>query len=245
MLTDRVIVQFAGDGSGVGELSWGQQEIWSVMQGKANSLPMGGARALPPGQTVADVAAGLSFIMSRHQALRTRLRLGPDGQPLQVVHASGEITLEVVDAGDDDPAEVAAAVAAGYKARPFDYEQEWPLRMAVITHRGAATHLAEMICHIAVDAFGLAALHDDFDHRGDRTGPVTAMQPMEQASRQRGPSGRRAHEASMRYFERLAATVPDRQFRRPPTRGSRGSGSSPWTRPLVTGRPGCSRPGSA
>src|SRR6185437_10663195 len=41
----------------------------------------------------------------------------------------------------------------------------------------------------------------------------TAMQPMEQASWQRGPSGRRAHEASMRYHERLAASVPDRQFK--------------------------------
>ena len=56
-------------------------------------------------------------------------------------------------------------------------------------------------------------LYDDFDHRDERTGPVTAMQPMEQASRQRGPSGRRAHEASMRYFERLAASVPDLQFK--------------------------------
>ena len=42
---------------------------------------------------------------------------------------------------------------------------------------------------------------------------MTAMQPMEQASRQQGPSGRRAHEASMRYLERLAASVPDCQFK--------------------------------
>ncbi len=211
-MANRVIVQFEGDGSGVAELSWGQDEIWSVMQDTADSLPMGGARALPPGQTVADVAAGLNFIISRHQSLRTRLRFDPDGQTRQVVHASGEIALEVIDAGDGDPAEVAAAVAAGYKARKFDYEHEWPLRMAVITHRGAATHVAEMICHIAVDAFGLAALHDDFDRRHDQAGPVKAMQPMEQARRQRGPGARRAHEASLRYFERLAARVPDRQF---------------------------------
>jgi hypothetical protein len=212
-MTDKVVVQFAGDGSGVAELSWGQRQIWAVIQDKDNSLPMGGARALPPGQTVADVAAGLSFIMSRHQALRTRLRFGPDGQPQQVVHASGAITLEVVDAGDSDPGEAAAAVAAEYKARKFDYEREWPLRMAVITHLGNATHVAQVICHIALDAFGLAVLYDDFDHRDERTGPVTAMQPLEQASWQRGPSGRRAHEASMRYFERLAASVPDRQFK--------------------------------
>jgi hypothetical protein len=212
-MTDKVIVQFAGDGSGVAELSWGQQEIWAVMQGKDSSLPMGGARALPPGQSVADIAAGLSFIMSRHQALRTRLRFGPDGQTQQVVHATGEITLEVVDAGDSDPGEVAAAIADGYKAAIFDYEHEWPLRMAVITHHGNATHVAQAICHIVLDAFGLAALYDDFDHRDERTGPVTAMQPLEQASRQHGPSGRRVHEASMRYFERLAVDSPDFQFK--------------------------------
>lgn len=212
-MTENVVVQFAGDGSGVAELSWGQQEIWSVIQAKGNSLSMGGARALPPGQTVANVAAGLRFIMSRHQALRTRLRFGPDGRTQQTVHASGAITLEVVDAGESDPGEVAAAVAAGYKARDFDYENEWPLRMAVITHHGNATHVAQIICHIALDAFGLAVLYDDFDHRDERTGPVTAMQPMEQASRQRGPSGRRAHEASMRYLERLTASVPDCQFK--------------------------------
>jgi hypothetical protein len=212
-MTGNVVVQFAGDGSGVAELSWGQQQIWSVMQAKGSSLPLGGARALPPGQTVADVAAGLRFIMSRHQALRTRLRFGPDGGTQQAVHASGAITLEVVDAGDRDPGEVAADVAAKYKAQGFDYENEWPLRMAVITHDGSATHVAQMICHIALDAFGLAVLYDDFDHRADRTGPITAMQPMEQASRQQGPSGRRAHDASMRYLERQVASLPDRQFK--------------------------------
>ena len=212
-MTEKVVVQFAGDGSGVAELSWGQQQIWSVIQAKGNSLPMGGARALPSEQTVADVAAGLRFIMSRHQALRTRLRLGPDGQTRQEVHASGAITLEVVDAGDGDPGELAAAVAAEYKARKFDYENEWPLRMAVITHQGNATHVVQTICHIALDAFGLAVLYDDFDHRDERTGPVTAMQPLEQASRQHGPSGRRAHEASMRYLEQLAASAPDCLFK--------------------------------
>jgi len=211
-MREKVVVQFAGDGSGVAELSWGQEEIWSIMQLTDNSLSLGDARALPPGQTVADVAAGLRFIMSRHQSLRTRLRLGPDGQTRQVVHASGAITLEVGDAGDSDPGEVAAAVAAQYKARNFDYEHEWPLRMAVITRYGTATHVVPVVCHIALDAFGLAALYDDFDHRDARTGPVTAMQPMEQASRQRGPSGRRVHEASMRYLERVVASVPDLQL---------------------------------
>jgi hypothetical protein len=211
-VADRLVVQFAGTGSGVFDLSWGQREIWSVIRSVNDSIPLGGVRELPPGQGVDDVAAGLAFILGRHQALRTTLRFGPGEQARQVVHASGEFELEVVDAGGDDPGEVAALVAAEYKARPFDLEREWPLRVAVITHRGAATHIAEMICHIALDAFGIAALHDDFDHRHERTRPVTALQPAEQAERQRSPSGRRLHEASMRYYERTAASVPDCQF---------------------------------
>ena len=219
-MAEKVIVQFTGDGSGVAELSWGQQEIWSVMQAKGNSLPMGGARALPPGQTVADVAAGLRFIMSRHQSLRTRLRWSSEGQasgglPKQVVHARGEIALEVVDAGDGDPAEAAAAVVAGYMTRSFDYERDWPVRMAVITLHGTATHVAEIYCHLAMDGFGLAALRADlarYDRTGPAPAPVTATQPLEQVRWQRGPAGRRAHNASMRHFERLAASVPDRQF---------------------------------
>jgi hypothetical protein len=214
-VTDTVIVRFEGAGSGVAELSWGQHEIWQVMADKGDSLPIGGVRALPPGQTVADVAAGLRFVMGRHQSLRTRLRLVSGALPKQVVHDRGEIALEVVDAGDGDPAEAAAAVVAGYMTRSFDYERDWPVRMAVITRHGAATHVAEIYCHLAMDGFGLAALRADLARR-DRTGPapapVTAMQPLEQARRQRGPAGRRAHDASMRHFERVAASAPDRQF---------------------------------
>jgi len=211
-VTDGVIVRFDGAGAGIADLSWGQQEMWSVMQVKGSSLPFGSVRALPKGEAVADVAAGLRFIMGRHQSLRTTLRFDPGGHVHQVVHACGEITLDVADAGDDNPGDVAAAIAAGYKARNFDYEHEWPLRMCVITHRGAATHVVKVVCHIAADAFGLAALDDDFDRRHERTGPVTALQPAEQARWQRGPGGVRAHEASMRYFERLAANVSGPQF---------------------------------
>ena len=66
-----------------------------------------------------------------------------------------------------------------------------------------------------MDGFGLAALRADLashDRTGPAPAPVTAMQPLEQARRQRGPAGRRAHDASMRHFERLAASAPDRQF---------------------------------
>jgi hypothetical protein len=62
-------------------------------------------------------------------------------------------------------------LADRYKAASIDYEADWPVRMGMITARGAATHVAEVFCHLAVDAFGLAALHDDvaarYGYRGD------------------------------------------------------------------------------
>ena len=47
-MAERVLVPFEGEGAGLAELSWGQRQIWAVLQGTDSSLPMGGARALPP-----------------------------------------------------------------------------------------------------------------------------------------------------------------------------------------------------
>src|SRR5712691_10243657 len=201
-MAERVLVQFEGEGAGVAELTWGQREIWSVMRVKGRWLPIGGIRELPPGRAVADVADDLKFIMTRHQSLRTRLRFTADGSPLQVVEKHGEIPLEVVDAGDEDPAKVAAAVADRYRAADLDYEADWPVRMGVITARGVATHMAEVFCHLAMDAFGLAALRDDVAARCGYHGQasqVTATQPLEQVMKQGGTAARRAHDAAMRY----------------------------------------------
>jgi Condensation domain len=215
-MTERALVQFAGAGAGVAELSWGQREMWSVMRMKGRWLPIGGVRQLPAGRTVADVVADLGFVMTRHQSMRTKLAFTADGTPLQVVENRGEIPLEIVDAGDEDPAKVAAAVADRYKAASFDYEADWPVRMGVITARGVATHVAEVFCHHAVDAFGIAALHDDLAARyagGGQVPPVTATQPLDQAIKQRGPAARRTHDAAMRYAERLLRAAPATPFR--------------------------------
>jgi hypothetical protein len=215
-MADRILVQFEGEGAGVAELSWGQREIWSVMEARGEWLSIGGVRQLPAGRTVPDVVRDVEFAVTRHQSLRTRLRLMADGTPLQVVADHGEIPLEIVDAGDEDPAKVAAAVADRYQAADFDYEADWPVRMAVITARGAATHVAEVFCHLAMDAFGLAVLRDDvaarYEYR-DQVPPVTAAQPLEQAAKQRGNAARRTHDAAMRHVERLLHEAPARQFR--------------------------------
>ena len=215
-MTQRILVPFRGTSSGIGELTWGQADIWAAMQRQRSSLCVGGAFPLPPGTTVSKVAADLQFLMGRHDCLRTRLRFAADGRPLQVMSRSGEVPLEVIDPGDADPAAVAAATHAHYEDKVFDYEREWPIRWAVISRDTSASHLVSAISHVAVDGRGALALDQDLARRdpvtGQASGPVTALQPLELARQQAAPAARRQNAAALRYWERTLRSVPARRL---------------------------------
>lgn len=208
----QVIVPFAGETSGAGELTWGQLDIWTCMQRQRSSLAFGGAYPLPEGTTVASVVSDLEYLMSRHDSLRTRLTFD-GGQVRQVVSRAGEIALEVIDPGETDPAEVAAATYLRFESRQFDYERDWPIQWAVVARDGIASHLVSALCHLAADGMGALALMDDLRRRaaGD-TGPVTALRPLELAALQREPTARRANAAALAFWERTLRAVPARRF---------------------------------
>jgi hypothetical protein len=142
--------------------------------------------------------------------MRTRLRFGEDGTVRQVVSGSGDAVLEVVDAADDeDPAAVADAIRARYTSTLFDYVSEWPVRMAVVRHRGVPTHAVRTFCHLVADGMGFAVLIAELT--GERV-VGAAMDPLEQARWQRGPAGRRQDDSALRYWEGLLRAVPARRF---------------------------------
>jgi hypothetical protein len=207
---DRIRVAFEGEGSGVDELSWGQLDIWTAMVRLNTWLPIGGVNPLPAGTTVDDVAEDLRYLMSRYQSMRTRLRFDTAGRPTQVVSASGEIALEMVDAGDDDPAAVAEAVCQRYRETDYDFVDEWPVRMAAVRRHGVLTHLALVMCHLVTDGFGALVMMAELADR--RTGAVRGMQALEQVRWQRSPAGVRQNEAALRYWEGLLRTIPLRRF---------------------------------
>src|SRR5262245_3140217 len=106
--TSRIVLPFNGDGSGEDELTWAQQGIWQTMLRTGRTMNIGGAMAVAPATTVDEMATLLRFIVSRHQALRTRLTFDSDGRPRQVASESGEIALDVVDIDAGDDADAAA-----------------------------------------------------------------------------------------------------------------------------------------
>ena len=79
----------------------------------------------------------------------------------QVVFGSGEIPLEIIDAGDTDPDAVAVAVCDRYRRTELDFTAEWPLRMGLIHRGGQPTHMSTMISHVAADAAGIFILMDE------------------------------------------------------------------------------------
>lgn len=216
-MPEQILVAFDGDGSGTGELTWGQQDIWRSMQYERASHGIGGIRVLPAGCTVDDVAGDLRFLMERHQSLRTRLAFAADGRPLQVVASSGQVPLEIVETGDADPAEVAGRLYQPYYEAAFDYAADWPIRWAVVQQRGVATHVVGVVCHLAADGQGIAVLLADLASRdpvsGLAKGPVTGIEPLELARQQRSPAGQRQSEASLRHWERHLRAIPARRFR--------------------------------
>jgi hypothetical protein len=207
---DRVVVEFTGEGAGAGDLSWGQQDIWQAMVRQRSWLPNGAWGPLAAGTTVEDVAEQLRYMMSRFPSARTRLRFAADGAPTQVVAASGEITLEIVEAGGDDPAAVAEAVRLRLQDTEFDFVEDWPIRMAAVRSGGALTHLVVVMCHLVADGFGTGVLLEDLATRV--TTPIPAMQPLEQAAWQASASGQRQNTLALRHWDGILRGMPARRF---------------------------------
>lgn len=234
-----MLVPFAGPGAGEGPLTWGQAQCWRAMVETRSSLAMGAVMVAPPGRTPEDYARTLSFWMSRYAALRTRLRLGPE--PVQVVAGAGTAELRVVDSAD--PGRTADELLAGWKSTPFDYEREWPVRLAVVTRGGAVTHAVMVICHLAADTASVEVMNRELLDP-DR-GPYAAPQPLELAARQAGPAARRQSAASLRFWEAQLRAVPARRFPAPVDRPGARYRRLVRDSPALHGSTGGADPGAA
>jgi hypothetical protein len=226
---ERVAVTFAGEGAGIAELSWGQRELWGGMQRQKTWMPLRAIRPLPPGTTLDQIIGDLRYLVGRHQSLRTRLRFDPDGVK-QVVASAGELTMEIVDAQPGaDPAAVAQRVAQRLWDTDYDFVSEWPVRVAVIRHRGVLRQLVWVMCHLVTDAFGATVMLADLAKRP--AGPPAGLPPLAQARWQRSPAGQRQCQAVLRHWERQLRTAPARRFpataSRPSPRFWHGSFTSP------------------
>ena len=205
---ERVPVDFAGDGEGVGELTWGQHEIWQSMTRQGNWLPLGGGRVLDAGSTVEAIADELAYLHGRFPSMRTFLRFDAQGNPRQELYPSGSTHLEVFDAppGAQAADELAAAIAAHYSHRPYDLRSEWPVRMGVVRQGGEATRMAVVMHHLALDGGGAEVMMRDVAVRA--SAPPSGLQQLEQTLWQTSPAGRRHNDRTLRHFADVLRAMP-------------------------------------
>jgi hypothetical protein len=215
-MSSVILVPFRGPGAGVSDLSWGQQEIWTAMQAQESSLAGGSVAPMADGQDIDYAVSLLGYLMSRYPSFRTRLRFAANGKVEQVLSDHGEAQLHIVDAADaEDPEKIAWTVRDGYVKTVFDYVNEWPIRMAVIRHRGLPAYLVAVHCHLALDAGGFRtvamalAKFPDVDLADEDS---VAHDALEQVRWQQSEAGQRQHASVARHWRRLLSKVATDRF---------------------------------
>jgi len=217
-MAETILVRFAGDGSGTGELTWAQRNVWWMIGVLRTVRMVGGTMPLEEGTTVEHIVHLLSFIMSRHQSLRTRIRTDSDGNPVQVLYDSGEVALEVHDVEEgQEPAELAESIRQRFDKAPLDIEHDWPVRMAVIRKDRTPVYFAALYSHMAIDGYGFEALIDDLlanldRETGEHLSPRDGIQPLELVRQQQSEASLRQSAFSIRYWEQLLMGIPPRRF---------------------------------
>lgn len=217
-------VPFAGGRTGDAPLTWGQRAIWNAI-GRTipNDHYFNIGRVLPLADRGAPVdlprlTSALAALLFRHEALRTRIVTGAEGEPRQRLYAEGLVEVVVEDAPDPAGAGSAAEdLLSSLLSRRFDYAREWPVRFGAIRHEGRITHVVLALCHLATDGHGAEVLVRDLRllvRRGS-AGPACAETPLDLARHQASPAGRRSGRAALAHWESGLREAPPTMFPTP------------------------------
>ncbi|HKN98990.1 MAG TPA: condensation domain-containing protein [Pseudonocardiaceae bacterium] len=205
-----IVVRFAGERAATGPLTFGQRNTLNWVGSDEASSIIPWVFTLPPGATLADVAAAFRVLMSRYEALRTRYTV--DGQ---TVLADGELPIEVCPA-DTSPEALVDRLRSG----GVDFRSGLPLRVAVAVDGDVPVAVVAVYSHVAVDFGSVALIGTRFtelaaDPASRTVGPAP-HQPLDQAFAERSPRGAKAAEAALRYWENHLRTAPQSLYPVPP-----------------------------
>ncbi|MDI1460945.1 condensation domain-containing protein [Catellatospora sp. KI3] len=154
----QVHAPFAGPPDPGAPLTWGQRALWIAIRRHGASHAMFSLRRVvaAPRRSPLDAPSALRAIgalLSRHTSLRTRVR-AVDGELRQVVAEQGEQPVLLIPTGpvpDDDGAQLAQQVAADLAGTPFEHDQEWPQRFALLLSGERVCRIVVVFSHTTVD----------------------------------------------------------------------------------------------
>ncbi|MGW6919190.1 condensation domain-containing protein [Kitasatospora sp. NPDC054939] len=217
--TRRITVGYHGTTSGSGPLTLGQHNMLLCI---GNDLPeqinKESVWPVPDGTGPDAALAALRTLLERHESLRTAFPPGPDGRrEQQEVHADGEFTATVVEAGTRDQKRLdllAAELGRTDLAVPFDLAAAPRLRFTLVTHGDEVLRLVVVVCHAGADGAATALLLQEWYAlaAGRELPPVTARTPLQVAAAEQSPQGRRRTRAALGHWERILRTGPHAVF---------------------------------
>ncbi len=221
---DRTVVKFSGAEPGAGPLTWGQKAILRDMGDYSTQFSMGGMTHLAPGSTIEDAGARLTELMRRHAALRSRLSSDSSGHPGQEVAESGQVDLDILTIPEGvDGADIGRfldELMATWPLTPFDFQRDWPMRMAVVRQGGTCLHVVWALSHLATDGGSHQLIVADM-MPGGMVSPSLSdpprMQILDIAASEHEPQLRQLSARTMRFWESQLSKIPALTFGEPVT----------------------------
>ncbi len=223
--------------SGPARCSFAQERFWFIDETSRAEAVGNVAWAMRIDGVVDNVALehALGDLVARHEALRTRF-VAEDGQPQQVVEATVEPALELLDcSSEEDPEAAARDILAERAHEPFDLTKPPLLRAQLVRLQERANVLQFVAHHIVCDDWSKGVIHRDLSafyaarSRGESaelSGPSAQYPAYAEWQRERFDGA--VADAELRHWqERLAGAPPalklptDRP--RPPAQSNRGA----------------------
>jgi hypothetical protein len=206
-----VPVKFSGTRSRSGPVTLGQR---NVLRWSADQTIFGAVQCqtlnVAPGRSLNDVTRAIGRLISRHESLRTLFAVGTSGKWAQQVTASGELLVEVHEAGGR--LDATEALVKQRLDAPFALDRDWPIRAAVITSGGAPAKVLLVLTHMAADFASLGIIARDFrrlmSNSTSRAPEPPALHPLDQAKLEMSPMARSRAEAAVRYWETTLRGTP-------------------------------------
>ncbi len=146
-------------------LSSAQQRQWFLwnLQPDSRAYHIDGALWLGGALDLPALRAGFDAIVARHAVLRTRFRVGEDGNASQYVDAEGQYDFRLVDVADRADGEAAATSwAQAFAAEPFDLRTGPLLRVGVARLAERRHLLVVVMHHIVSDGWSVGVLLREF-----------------------------------------------------------------------------------
>ncbi|MBO4204599.1 condensation domain-containing protein [Micromonospora echinofusca] len=203
--------EFAGGSSRSGPVTWGQRAVWLTVDLFRSPQAFVSLRRVLAVSPRADVDVpralrALGALVSRHESLRTRVRL-VDGELRQEAAGRGRLPVRVhavADPAADPDGRAAAELLTGQLGDPpFDHGTEWPLRAGLVTVDGRVRQLVVVFSHSTVDFHATETVLRDLRMlvlRGSVPGPP-GLQSLDVAEREQQTERRRS-DRSVAYWVR-------------------------------------------